>query len=130
MKKILFIFLTFVMIACSNTNLIEPEQKSNLTVGFIKTHIIEGKTTQDEIISLFGAPNIITINSEEKEVWNYNKTSYQSGVQEKKSNWTLLLTGRSKSSAISTSSTTSMDLIIIFNKQNIVEKYKVISSSF
>lgn len=131
MKKILFILLTLVIVGCSNnTTMIEPEQKSNLTVGMIKTKIIEGKTTQDEVLKLFGAPNIITTNSEGKEVWNYNKSSYQSGAQGKSSGWSLLLAGNSKSSVLSTSSTASMDLIITFNKKNIVENYKVISASF
>lgn len=131
MKKILFILLTLIIVGCSNnTTVIEPEQKSNLTVGMIKTKIIEGKTTQDEILKLFGAPNIITTNSEGKEVWNYNKSSYQSGAQGKSSGWSLLLAGSSKSSVLSTSSTASMDLIITFNKRNIVETYKVISASF
>lgn len=131
MKKILFILLTLIIVGCSNnTTVIEPEQKSNLTVGMIKTKIIEGKTTQDEILKLFGAPNIITTNSEGKEVWNYNKSSYQSGSQGKSSGWSLLLAGNSKSSVLSTSSTASMDLIITFNKRNIVETYKVISASF
>lgn len=131
MKKILFILLTLVIVGCSNnTTVIEPEQKSNLTVGMIKTKIIEGKTTQDEVLKLFGAPNIITTNSEGKEVWNYNKSSYQSAAQGKSSGWTLLLAGNSKSSVLATSSTASMDLIITFNKKNIVENYKVISASF
>lgn len=130
MKKILFILLILVITACSNQTIIEPEQKSNLTVGVIKTKIIEGRTTQDEIMNLFGAPNIITTNTEGKEVWNYNKSSYQSGAQGKSSGWSLLLAGNSKSSVVSTSSTASMDLIIIFNKQGIVERYKVISASF
>lgn len=131
MKKILFIILLiFTIIGCSNTNLIEPEQKSNLTVGVIKNKIVEGKTTQNEILELFGAPNIITTNSDGKEVWNYSKSSYQSEVQGKENGFSLLLLGKSKSSVISTSSTISLDLLIIFNKQNIVEKYKIISSSF
>lgn len=131
MKKILFALLTLIIVGCSNnTTVIEPEQKSNLTVGMIKTKIIEGKTTQDEVLKLFGAPNIITTNSEGKEVWNYNKSNYQSGAQGKSSGWSLLLVGNSKSSVLSTSSTASMDLIITFNKKNVVETYKVISASF
>lgn len=125
MKKIFTLFIN-----CSNNNMIVPEQKSNLTVGIIKKEIIKGKTTQSEIMELFGAPNIITTNSKGNEVWNYSKSSYQSGATNKSSGWSLILVGGSKNSVLSNSSTASLDLIIIFNSKEIVEDYKVISSSF
>lgn len=131
MKKIFTLFLLATLfINCSNNNMIVPEQKSNLTVGIIKKEIIKGKTTQSEIMELFGAPNIITTNSKGNEVWNYSKSSYQSGATNKSSGWSLILAGGSKNSVLSNSSTASLDLIIIFNSKEIVEDYKVISSSF
>jgi outer membrane protein assembly factor BamE (lipoprotein component of BamABCDE complex) len=131
MKSFLLMLSTLAIIGCSNTSdMIVPEQKSNLTVGMIKSKIIEGKTTQSEVIELFGAPNIITTNSEGKEVWNYSKSSYQSGAQGKSSGWSVLLAGSSKSSVLSNASTASMDVIITFDKKGVVETYKVISSSF
>lgn len=131
MKKIFTLFLLATLfINCSNNNMIVPEQKSNLTVGIIKKEIIKGKTTQSEIMELFGAPNIITTNSKGNEVWNYSKSSYQSGATNKSSGWSLILVGGSKNSVLSNSSTASLDLIIIFNSKEIVEDYKVISSSF
>ena len=61
---------------------------------------------------------------------NYSKSSYQSEVNDKGFGWSLLLVGNSKNSVLSNSSTSSMDLIIIFNSKEIVEDYKVISSNF
>lgn len=130
MKKFLFLCITLTFIGCSNNDMIVPEQKSNLTVGIIKKEIIKGQTTQNDIITLFGAPNIITTNSSGNEVWNYSKSSYQAGAERENSGWSLLLLGSSKSSVISNASTASMDLIIIFNSKGIVEDYKVISSAF
>lgn len=130
MKKIFCGFIFLFCVGCSNTNMIVPEQKSNLTVGMIKKEIVEGKTSQSDIMTLFGAPNIITTNSKGNEVWNYSKSSYQSGSESKSSGWSLLLLGSSKSSALSNSSTASMDLIITFDAKGIVENYKVISSAF
>lgn len=130
MKKIFSIILLLTCIGCSNNDMIVPEQKSNLTVGMIKKEIIKGKTTQNDIMTLFGAPNIITTNSQGNEVWNYSKSSYQAGAERKDSGWTLLLLGSSKSSVLSNASTASMDLIITFNSNGIVEDYKVISSAF
>lgn len=131
MKKIFSLVLLLIFLGCSNSNRIVPEQKSNLTVGFIKKEVIKGKTTQNEILSLFGAPNIITTNAQGNEVWSYNKSSYQSETENKESAWALLLFGgSSKSSVLSNASTTSMDFIIIFDSKEIVEDYKVISSAF
>lgn len=135
MKETFFIILLLTCIGCSSTNItttnaITPEQKSNLTVGMIKKKVIRGKTTQNEVMTLFGAPNIITTNTRGNEVWNYNKSSYQAGTARKKMGWDLLLLGSSKSSALSNTSTASMDLIITFNPNGIVEDYKIISSTF
>jgi len=55
-----------------------PAQNSNLTVGMVKTKIIKGETTQAEILQVFGAPNIITKNRNNNEVWNYNRMSFTS----------------------------------------------------
>lgn len=130
MKKIFSIILLLACVGCSNTDMIVPEQKSNLTVGMIKKEIIKGQTTQNDIMTLFGAPNIITTNAKGNEVWNYSKSSYQAGAERKSSGWSLLLLGSSKSSALSNASTASMDLIITFDSKGIVEDYKVISAAF
>lgn len=133
-KGLLGILLISIVVGCSNKNnnqnMIVPEQKSNLSVGMAKSKIVEGKTTQNEVMEIFGAPNIITVNSEGNEVWNYSKSSYQSGGQGSSSGWSILLAGSSNSSVLSNSSSASMDLIITFNKKGIVEKYRVISSAF
>ena len=55
----------------------EPMQKSNLTVGAIKKEIAKEKTTQAEILKLFGSPNLITKNRKNNEVWSYDKMPYE-----------------------------------------------------
>lgn len=130
LKKTFILLITIIMfIGCSNATTV-PEQKSNLTVGIIKKEIIKGKTTQEEILRIFGSPNIITTNSRGNEVWNYSKSSYQSNSSNKGFGWSLILIGGTKDSVLSNSSTSSLDLIITFNSKGIVEDYKVISSSF
>ncbi|HCU44000.1 MAG TPA: hypothetical protein DF610_02900, partial [Sphingobacterium sp.] len=37
-------------------------QKSNLTMGTVKSKVVKGETTQDEIIKLFGSPNLVSKN--------------------------------------------------------------------
>lgn len=125
MKKIIFLFLIlFTTFACTNTVIIN--QRSNLTVGFIKKNVIEGETNQSDILTFFGAPNIITTNSKGNEVWNYAQSSYQNNSINKTSG----TFGTSNSSVLSNSSTASFNFIIVFNSKGIVESYKVVSASF
>ena len=61
---------------------VQPIQSSNLTPGMAKTTIVKGKTTQNEILTVFGAPNIVTKNKSGNEVWTYDKMSVESGASE------------------------------------------------
>ena len=104
----------------------DPAQLSNLTFAVVKSKIIKGETTQDEILKIFGAPNIITKNKSNNEVWNYNKMSYRatSGKDYREG---LFWSG---SRAVSSTTTASFDLIIIFDENGVVIDYSVISAKF
>lgn len=52
---------------------VQPKQ-SSLTPGMIKKHIVLNKTTQAEIMDIFGPPNMIT-NTGNGEMWGYDKVS-------------------------------------------------------
>ena len=137
MKKGILLFLSIVILGCAATQDVVPTQKSNLTVGMIKSKIIEGKSTQNDVIELFGAPNLITTNSEENEVWTYSRSSYDTKASSKSSNSGIVGTGAilgvfggSTSSAVTNASTSSFDFIVTFNKKGIVQKYKIISASY
>lgn len=56
-------------------------QKSNLTSGMVKKYVRVNKTTQTEIISVFGAPNIITRDKQGHEVWTYDRQSMASSAE-------------------------------------------------
>ena len=103
-----------------------PKQKSNLTVGMIKTKVVKGNTSQNEILNTFGAPNLVTKNRSNDEVWSYNKMSSESAG--KSQNLFLLL--YASNSAISSSTTSSFDFIITFDENDIVKDYSIISSSY
>lgn len=123
MKRTIIICFIMFVIGCAPMPNIQPKQKSNLTVGFVKTKIIKETTNQAEIIELFGAPNLVTKNRNNDEVWNYNKMSFEAGTGKSSDVWM-------GSRALSTTTTSSFDLIIIFNENNIVKDYSIISSSY
>lgn len=131
MKKLLMALAVLTaLVGCSSSNTV-PKQKSNLTVGMIKTKVVEGKTSQTEILELFGSPNLITTNSEGKEVWTYNKSAYESDSSSTSASFAPFFgIGVSGSSSSSRASTSSMDVIITFNKRGIVEKYRVIQAAY
>jgi hypothetical protein len=56
-------------------------QKSNLTAGMVKKYIRVGTATQTDIISVFGAPNIITRDKNGNEVWTYDRQSMASASE-------------------------------------------------
>lgn len=100
----------------------EPTQKSNLTFGVVKSKIIKGSTTQTEILEIFGAPNLVSKNKSNNEVWSYNKMS----TVTKQGGTDFLFGARaSQSSAVQ-----SFDLIITFDSNDIVYDYSVISTSY
>ena len=132
MKKINFIGLLVILASlifvtgCNYTTIPDKVGNSKLTVGETKRNIIKGETNQAEIMSIFGSPNLVSKNKENKEVWAYNRMSYdtQSGSE----GGSLIFWGGSK--AVSSGSTKSFDLIITFDKNDIVEDYKVIYASY
>lgn len=104
----------------------EPVEKSNLTMGMVKHSIIKGKTTQAEILQMFGAPNLVTKNRANHEVWNYNKMAFEAKTGQ--DSMTLILFGGSR--AASTTTSKSFDLILEFDENDMVKDYSVISASF
>lgn len=100
----------------------ENVQKSNLTFGVVKSKIFKGETTQDEILKIFGAPNMVTKNKSNNEVWSYNRMSVVN-----KGGYTNFVMGERAS--VSTTSQ-SFDLIITFGENDVVVDYSVVATSF
>ncbi|WP_324760281.1 hypothetical protein [Sphingobacterium thalpophilum] len=97
-------------------------EKSNLTMGVVKSKVVKGETTQDEILKLFGSPNLVSKNKSDREVWSYNKMSV-----ENKAGSTDFFAGQRASQS---SSSKSFDLIITFDENDTVEDYSVVSTAY
>lgn len=104
----------------------QPVQRSNLTAGTVKKEIVKGKTTQAEILELFGAPNLVTKNRDDNEVWNYNRMSADQ-VSGSNSGWAIFWGG---TRAVSSSSTASFDLILVFDDKSVVTNYSLIQAAY
>ena len=110
-------------------------QNDPLSYGNVKAKVKTGITTQNEIMNLFGAPNITTINSDGKEVWMYDRISSQShseGWSEAR-RFSIYFGFDLKNyneSTTNTRSTRTLIVIITFNKENKVETYSARSTQF
>ena len=122
--KILPALFVLALSACATTS--SNKTNSNLTYGMIKSKVKKGKTTQAEIIKVFGSPNIVSKNKKGLEVWAYSRQSTQS----KSGGGFGALGIVGSSSAYSNTSTASFDFIVTFDKKDIVVDYNVVSAKF
>ena len=135
---IVLLSLCISVTACSYVLAGEPYQKSNLTFGMIKKHIIKGETSQAEILNLFGAPNITTKNKSGEEVWTYDKIAVSKsdkagglGVGLGNASGGTVVGGMAGAGGSSSStSSRSMTLIITYGEKDIVKDYAVMAQEF
>lgn len=113
-----------VLSGCVTTT--QSVQKSNLTAGMAKTKIVKGQTTQNDILEVFGAPNIITKNKSGNEVWTYDKVSIEKSDTE--GYGTIIIAGIAQNR--SSSSARAFVLMIEFDDNDVVEEYSYRSSAF
>lgn len=129
MKKylVLITFLPFIVAftGCASSG-VKEMSNTNLTTGKVKMEVKKGETTQAEILQIFGSPNIVTKNRDNDEVWNYNRMSYESAYGSEGGGF--IFWGGSR--AVSSATTKSFDLIIIFDDNDVVKDYSLISASF
>ncbi len=108
----------------------QEEEKNPLTHGNVQLNLKVGETTQLEVLEVFGAPNITTIDGSGREVWSYHRHATVTQSKKKKGYWTLILVGQSTAKSGFEKSTRSMLLIIKFDEQKIVVDFKSRASSF
>ncbi|WP_297450830.1 outer membrane protein assembly factor BamE [Ferrovum sp.] len=107
------VVLCVALAGCASTGNESIRAESSST---IKDKIVEGKTTQTQVQSMFGAPTVTSFTDSGLEVWTYDFTkmsadaiSYVPVV-----NWF----GAS-------SSGTKKSLVVLFDKQNVVQRYSL-----
>ncbi len=104
----------------------EPvEQKSPLTPGMAKKHIYPGKTTQIDVMEIFGPPDLVS-HKHGKEVWTYDKISHE--MRARQGFLTILIAGRTTQQR--TQSTRSIMLIIYFDEDETVKDYRLSAARY
>lgn len=118
---LLFAALLFTGVGCAR----QTTRDSALTPGMTKKYIYPGKTTQTEVLEIFGPPNIIT-HTDGDEVWTYDQISQEIKVSQ--GFLTILFAGYS--SAKSRSHSKSILLMIYFDKNEKVKNYVLHATQF
>ena len=128
------------------SNRTEAESPSPLSYGSITSTVKKGTTTQADLVSMFGGPNISTIDSDGNETWIYEKTTSetitksQSSINTKGERLDFFFglgfihkgkgEGNVRSNTAVSSSIKSLTVIIKFNQDKTVKDYSARASYF
>lgn len=125
-KTLIALFLAYLFLPGCVPSESEKMERSNLTAGMVKKTIIEGVTTQDEILTVFGGPNIVTKNKSGNEVWTYDTISVVKSGEE--GYWNVVVGG--VSGGKSAASTRRFTLMIEFDDKSVVKECSYRASMF
>lgn len=142
---------TFILILAASTLGFEPSaardprgglEANTLTHGMVQMTLRVGQTTQTDVLTNFGAPNITTIDATGQEVWVYDR--HATVTSDSSGGFSIGLgiggggdgvgglggLGVGKRKSKSESSQRTMTLIIKFNAAKVVSDFRSRSSSF
>jgi outer membrane protein assembly factor BamE (lipoprotein component of BamABCDE complex) len=105
-------------------------RNSELTHGNVQLNLQVGETTQTQVLEVFGAPNITSIDGSGQEVWTYQRSATVAQASSSGGGWTILLAGASRSSSGFEQTQRTMTLIIKFNDKKVVSDFRSRSSDF
>lgn len=108
----------------------DPLARNDLTHGNVQMTLKKGATTKLQVLEAFGAPNITTADSENREVWTYQRQAQVGAATSSESYGTVILFGGSNRASGFEQSSRTMTLIIKFDKNDTVYDFRSRSSSF
>lgn len=143
-KKILSLVLTLPLFATSalpsfavlqsakvtkSKQIVSPVQEQELTLGIVQKDVRIG-STQEEVATALGSPNIVTRDSDEKDTWIYDKVSSISSYDSKGFGIGIILAGYVKSKGAVQNTQKTLTVVIKFDKNNRVESFTYHMSKF
>ncbi len=127
------LMLTFlILLGCATpgSDAEADETHSGLTHGNVQLTLQKGKTTQQDVLEAFGAPNITTIDSSGQEVWTYQRHATVSESKASGAYGTIILFGGSSRTTGFEQSSRTMTLIIKFDNEKRVSDFSSMATSF
>lgn len=126
---ILISSIIFLLGGCATHSPSSPSQNP-YTQGKVTLNLKKGVTTQHQVAEVFGAPNIVTQDSDGDQVWIYQKDNVTIESNATSNYFTIFLAGVSSRSSDYQQSSQTMTLIIHFNENGRVKDFKSMSTSF
>lgn len=132
MKGILVLILatSALLAGCATQAKPVTTRNSELTHGNVQMNLKVGETTQTEVLEVFGAPNITSIDSSSQEVWTYQRAASVSQSSSSDSGWTILLAGSNRRASGFEQTQRTMTLIIKFSDKKVVSDFRSRASEF
>ena len=119
---------------------------SALSYGAVTSQVVKDKTTQADLVQLFGGPSISTTDNDGLETWIYERSVTQTDVTSNSQNWQAAAGlgvffghasanaqgsgGQNTAAASVTSSFRSLTVVVKFNPNKTVRDYSVRASQF
>lgn len=122
--------LMFLAACSSNVDRPVSAGMNNLTQGNVTMNLRIGETSQAEVLEVFGAPNITTVDGSGQQVWSYQRHATVSQAQSGSDYWTILLAGGANNASNFSQTQRTMTLIIKFDDRDIVSDFRSRSSEF
>ena len=122
--RILFLALAATLIVaavgCASSKRGQDARSGALTAGMVEKSVVIGQTTQTEVIEMFGPPDILS-HRDGREVWTYDKTTFE--IEQSSNYFTVIFVGGDRKKSRSTS--ISSMVILYFDSNEVVEDYRL-----
>ena len=131
------LFNLFVILICccffgcaqsyTNTNAqnnVINNSESKITYGMAKKNVVVGKTSQEDVIKLFGSPDNMVL-KKNKEIWIYDRFRVETSNKSSSGYGTVILLGGNSNNSYSSTYTKTITLIIDFDEDGIVEDFNM-----
>lgn len=119
------------LVACATPTPGPVDQRNSaLTSGNVSMNLEVGKTTQAQVLEVFGAPNIVTMDGARNTVWSYQRHATVAQANATANYWTIVLTGGANQAAGFSESQRTITLIIKFDDKNVVSDFRSRTSDF
>lgn len=129
--SLVFLVLIGFLSACAQTPPAPvTTRNSALTHGNVQMNLEVGRTSQTEVLEVFGAPNITSIDASGQEVWTYQRHATVSQSSSSSSYWTIILAGGRSGAAGFEQTQRTITLIIKFDSNGVVSDFRSRSSNF
>lgn len=132
LKKLGLIALACTSLAGCATPAPAPvdQRNSSLTSGNVSMNLKVGETTQAQVLEVFGAPNIVTMDGARNTVWSYQRHATVAQASGSSNYWTIVLTGGASQAAGFSETQRTITLIIKFDGSNVVSDFRSRTSDF